>query len=121
MMDMLSKNGEAVAVGFIEKAEQAFASVQGPALLFITLELIDGFLTMWATNHGYLEVNRLVVSYSRLWLYPASKLFVTMVGILVLLPAVKNYPGYVRLGFILASIFLSLVVFSNLMQLGAMI
>lgn len=82
------------------------------------MELLDGFLTMWATNNGFTEVNHLVMAISRTWFYPASKAATALLGAVLLLPAVKRFSGFVRIGFMLASLFVALVIVSDLYEVG---
>jgi hypothetical protein len=101
-----------------QSIKRGFAAIKGLALLFILLEMADGLLTMWATNHGFTEVNSLVASYANSWLYPALKMFTVLAGTLVLLPEVKKYPRYVRFGLMAASVFIAVVLLSNLYEMG---
>jgi len=102
----------------VMKAVRRFSFISGPAILFLALEVLDGFMTMWATNNGFVEVNPLVSMYSRTWLYPASKVAVTVLGIFLLLPLVERFSRYVRIGFILASVFVGVTVLSNVYEMG---
>jgi hypothetical protein len=102
----------------LQQVEKNFAAIKGPALLFTSLELVDGLMTMWATNNGFTETNHLVVSYAQTWLFPAFKLLTVVTGAVLLLPFVRKYPRYVRIGLILASVFMAAVLVSNLYEIG---
>ena len=38
--------------------------------LFVGMQAVDGFLTLWAVNHGYTEVNRLYAPVAGNWYAP---------------------------------------------------
>jgi len=101
----------------IQMAKRQFSVICGPAILFIVLELIDGILTMWATQNGFVEVNPLVSPYSQTWLCPASKVATAMLGSIVLLPAVRRHSRLIKAGFILASLFIAVIILSNLYEI----
>jgi len=43
------------------------------ATTFVALEVADSFLTMWAVNHGYTELNNLVAPIAHTWWMAAIK------------------------------------------------
>lgn len=101
-----------------QRSDENFSVIKGPAFLFMALEVIDGFLTMWATNNGFGELNPLAVMYSRTWLFPASKMATAILGAIALLPTAKRFSGFIRTGFMLASLFIAAVILSNLYEMG---
>lgn len=87
------------------------------AVFFIALEAVDGFFTMWATNHGFIEVNRLAAPVAGSWLFPTWKIGGAILGILILIPVMRFFPKLVEFGLVLASIFLTGVLISNIVSL----
>jgi hypothetical protein len=105
----------------MQQFDRDFAAIKGPALLFIFLELADGLLTMWATNHGFVELNQLVAGYAQLWLYPASKVITALIGTIAVGFLAKRFPRYARIGLIIAAVFMAVVLVSNLYEMGSVL
>ena len=94
------------------------------AIAFVTLEAADSFLTMWAVNHGYTELNILMAPIAHTWWMAAIKVLpVALVGWL-LFWAVGRFPKswkvapkVVAFGLGAACAFLGIVLASNLGEL----
>ena len=94
------------------------------ALALVALQVADSFLTMWATNHGYTEVNHLMAPIAHTWWMAAVKVLPTaLVGWLAFW-AVGRFPKTWRVapkvvacGLGAACSFLGLVLASNLGEL----
>ncbi len=52
--------------------------------VLVALKAIDGFWTLWATNHGYMELNPIMVPIAHTWWGPvATTLPLVVFGVLV--------------------------------------
>jgi len=91
---------------------------KGPVAAFITLEAFDGLLTMWAINHGFTETNPLTGWYADSWLFPTSKIAAAMLAAVILRPAAKRFPLLVSNGFVAASVFVGVIIMSNLYEVA---
>lgn len=49
-------------------------------IMFMGLESADGFLTMWATRNGFVEVNPLMMPIAHTWIMPLQKMAITVVN-----------------------------------------
>jgi len=90
------------------------------AITFMGLEAVDGFLTMWATRNGFIEVNPLMLPIAHTWVMPLQKVSVATAGIAVICILIRWCPSLVapfKLSLILGSSFVALVLASNLIQL----
>lgn len=94
------------------------------AITFTALEAADSFLTMWAVNHGYTELNILIAPIAHTWWMAAIKVLpAALVGWLAFW-AVGRFPETWRVapkvlafGLAAASVFLVIVLVNNLMEL----
>ena len=102
----------------IEQCEKALNAIKGPLVIFIALQLADGFLTTWAVRHGFFELNPLVSGYAGTLLFPAIKFAVSLCGVLLLLPLVNKHSRTVRAGLITASVFMAAILFTNFIAIG---
>lgn len=88
-------------------------STRGLALSFVGLEVVDSFLTMWATSHGYEEVNPLAAPIAQTWLFPTWKIAGAVAAVMILMPLARRFPGSVNYGLVAVSLFLGAVLVSN--------
>jgi len=90
------------------------------ALVFLVLQATDAFLTLWATNNGFVEINPLMVRFASTWLLPVFKI-VPAVAVLWGLPRLVNRFPRTRLAAVLGLVgvnaFLVLVLASNVVLL----
>lgn len=94
------------------------------AITFTALEAADSFLTMWAVNHGYTELNILVAPFAGTWWMAACKVLpAALVGWLAFW-SVGRFPRTWRIapkilafGLGAASTFLIIVLVSNLIEI----
>jgi len=91
--------------------------VTGSIIAFGTLELIDGFLTVWATNHQFEEVNPLTAPIASSWMFPLLKIGLVILAIALTMPFVRRFPRQVSFGFTSISLFLVLVLASNVFEM----
>lgn len=87
------------------------------ALTLVGLQAADGFLTMWATNNGFREVNPLAAPVAQTWLFPAWKIGAALLGVAILVPLARRLPKAVNRGLGFASLFMVAVLVSNLFAL----
>lgn len=86
----------------------------------VGLQAADSAMTMWATNHGYTEVNPIVAPIADTWWLPPSKVLpallvgMVVVGVMGRIPMV---PKAINFGLAVASVFLAVVVASNVAEL----
>ncbi len=88
------------------------------AVALVALEAADGFLTMWAVNHGYQETNPWMAPLAHTWwgavvvkVLPAAAVSVLMVKL------GRRFPKSVAFGLSCASAFLVVVLVGNLLEL----
>lgn len=91
-------------------------------LSFICLQVADSFLTMWATGHGYEELNPVIAPIANTYWMPVIKIIpAILVGFLVLRlrfpESWKVAPKAIRLGLGGACGFLGIVLLSNILEL----
>ena len=87
------------------------------ALALVALEAADGFLTMWATNNGYQEVNSLVAPIAHtLWL-PVVKVLPAIAVSFLMVRLGRRFSKSVAFGLSAASAFLVIVLVGNLLEL----
>ncbi len=87
------------------------------ALALVALEAADGFLTMWATNHGYQEVNSWVAPIAHTWWLPVSKVLPAIAVSFLMVRLGRRFPKSVAFGLSAASAFLVIVLVGNLLEL----
>jgi len=91
------------------------------AITFVALEAADSFLTMWAVNHGYTELNILMAPIAHTWWMVATKVLPAALVGWLLFWAVGRFPKswtvapkVVAFGLGAAGSFLGIVLASNL-------
>ena len=88
--------------------------------IFTALIILDGILTFWATNNGYVEVNPLMAPIAHTALYPILKVITVILGVVIVAALVKRFPQLKRvatLGYASCIVFYVLVLASNTMEL----
>ena len=90
------------------------------AYLFISLQAVDAFLTLWATNHGFQEVNPVMMSIADSWWIVVVKL-VPAIMVTAFLARLAYRHQLVRrvtvAGLGAACTFLAVVLVSNIMEI----
>jgi hypothetical protein len=66
------------------------------AIAFLILITTDGFLTFWATNNGYTEVNPLMTYLAHTVLYPISKVLIPVIGVAFVSFLINRFPKFVK-------------------------
>jgi hypothetical protein len=90
------------------------------AITFITLIVIDGALTFWATNNGYTEVNPLMAPIANTILFPVLKTITVLIGVAIVGYLLKRFPKFIMVanfGFISMIGFYGIVLASNLVEI----
>ncbi|KKL68322.1 hypothetical protein LCGC14_2002950 [marine sediment metagenome] len=87
------------------------------ALALVALEAADGFLTMWAINHGYQEVNSWVAPIAHTWWLPVVKVLPAIAVSFLMVRLGRRFPKSVAFGLSAASAFLVVVLVRNLLEL----
>ena len=90
------------------------------ALVFVIFEAADAFLTLWATNNGFLEVNPLMVPFAHTWVNPFIKIIPALVAIWLLSKLNARFPRtrpVTVFGLTAAVAFLGVVLVANLGEL----
>jgi hypothetical protein len=88
--------------------------------LFISFEIIDAFLTMWAVQHGFTEVNLLMAPIAGTWLGPLVKIVPTLAAAGLLLWVTRRWPHtrpVAGFGLVAACGFMAIIIGSNLLEL----
>jgi len=88
--------------------------------LFISLQAFDAFLTLWATNHGFQEINPVMASIADTWWIVAVKLVPAIIATWFLGRLASRYPIVRRVtvgGLGAACIFLAVVLVSNIWEI----
>ena len=90
----------------------------------IALQAVDSFLTMWATRHGYTEVNPIMAPIATTWWMPVFKVLpVALVGLFAIWvlgrfpKSWKTAPKVLAYGLGAACLFLGVVIASNIGEL----
>jgi len=89
-------------------------------IAFVALQVADAFLTLWATNNGFQEVNPLMVSFAHTWAFPFMKIIPALVASWLLLKLNVRFPRtrpMTAAGFAMAVAFLGVVLISNVAEL----
>lgn len=89
-------------------------------IAFVALQVADAFLTLWAVNHGFEEVNPLLAPIAGTWLGPVVKIVPAALVVWGLDRLGRRYPrtrpvSAVGLG--AAIVFLGVVLVSNVAEL----
>ena len=87
--------------------------------LFVGLETIDAFLTLWAMQHGFTEVNPLMAPIAGTWLGPLVKIIPALAAAWLLLWVTRRWPRtrpVAGFGLIMASCFMAIIIGSNLLE-----
>ena len=94
------------------------------AITFTALEAADSFLTMWAVNHGYTELNILMAPFAHTWWLVAVKVLPAALAgwlsfwVVGRLPKTwRVVPKAIAFGLGAASVFVIIVIVSNFMEM----
>jgi len=89
-------------------------------ITFVGFQAIDAFLTMWAVNHGFMELNPLLAPVAGTWVSPAAKVLPAVFAVWLLAKAADRWPRtrlVANAGLMMAVVFLGTVLVSNLCEL----
>lgn len=89
-------------------------------ITFVVFEAADAFLTLWATNNGFQEVNPLMVCFAHTWAFPFMKIVPALVAAWLLSKLNARFPRtrmLTAVGWGMAAAFLGVVLISNLGEL----
>lgn len=87
------------------------------AMALVALQVADSFLTMWATNHGYQEVNSIVAPIAHTWWLPVCKVLPAIGVSFLMVKLARRFPKTVVFGLSAASAFLAIVLVANVFEL----
>lgn len=88
------------------------------ALVLVVLQVADSFLTVWATNHGYQEVNSIVAPIAHTWWLPVCKVLPAIGVSFLMVKLARRFPKTVAFGLSCASAFLAIVLVANVFELS---
>ena len=94
--------------------------VRNLGIAFVAFEAADAFLTLWATNHGFQEVNPLMVPFAHTWAFPFLKILPAALVVWALARLGRRYPKtqpVTIFGLAAAVAFLGVVLVSNVAEL----
>lgn len=86
-------------------------------LVLVVLQVADSFLTVWATNHGYQEVNSIVTPIAHTWWLPVCKVLPAIGVSFLMVKLARRFPKTVAFGLSCASAFLAIVLVANVLEL----
>ena len=78
------------------------------AIALVVVSGIDGVLTVWATNHGFIEVNPLMAPIAHTWILPVWKVGIATLGAVFVLLFSRRFPRIVT--------FVAVVLVLNLLE-----
>lgn len=87
---------------------------------FVGLEAVDAFLTMWAVNHGFTEMNPLLAPIAGSWVSPLVKVLPAIMAVWLLGWVAERWPRtrmVTNAGFTMAVVFMAAILVSNLCEL----
>ncbi len=90
------------------------------SMVFIGLETIDTFLTMWAVNHGFTEANPLMAPIADSWLSVLVKVVPAVMVAIGLAWLTRKWPRtrtVALVGMALAVTFMAGILASNLLEM----
>ena len=87
------------------------------AIIFMIFEATDGFLTMWAVNHGYVESNALTAPIAGSILLPITKIGMTAIGLLTLSTLARRSPRLAGYGLGACSVFVAAILVCNMLEI----
>lgn len=85
-------------------------------IAFVVAHAADAFLTLWATNNGFQEVNPLMAPFAHTWAFPFIKLIPALVALLVVSRMAARWPKtrpIISGGLALSVVFLGVVLIAN--------
>lgn len=91
------------------------------AIIFLVTQAIDCFLTMWATNNGFVEANPLMAPFAHTWAFVPFKLIIPTIVVVGVAFLVRKYAAIrtVVLGALVgANAFLIIVIASNIIEMA---
>ena len=87
------------------------------ALALVVLQVADSFLMMWATGHGYQEMNPIVAPIAHTWWLPACKVLPAIGVSFLMVKLARHFPKTVAFGLSGAVAFLAIVLVANVFEL----
>lgn len=87
------------------------------ASMLIGLQATDGFMTVWATRHGFIEQNQLMAPIAHTWMLPLLKIGVTLLVMAFLIPLTRKYRKPIIGGLAAGNSIMATVVALNVLEL----
>ena len=94
--------------------------IRNLVIVFVAFQAADAFLTLWATNNGFQEVNPLMVPFAHTWALPFMKIIPALGAAWLLLKLNARFPRtrpVTAFGFGAGVAFLGVVLVSNVAEL----
>lgn len=86
----------------------------------VAAQIADSFLTLWATNNGFVEINPIMAPIAHLWALPVVKIIPALVVVWGLAKLQKRFPIIgkpVSVGLVACIAFYAAVLISNVSEL----
>ena len=87
---------------------------------FVGLQATDAFLTMWAVNHGFTEVNPIMAPIAGTWVSPVVKIVPAIIVGIVIARLTRRWPrirNVASVGMGVAVVFMVGILTSNLLEM----
>jgi len=86
----------------------------------VAAQIADSFLTLWATNNGFVEVNPLMAPIAHLWAMPVVKIVPALLVVWGIAKIQKRFPIIVKpvsVGLVACIAFYAAVIVSNISEI----
>lgn len=107
----------AIMEGLLKKLAGALGLHKKLAIALLVVSGADGVLTVWATNHGFIEVNPLMAPIANTWILPVWKVGIAALGAAFVLLFSLRFPRVVTFGLAAAVTFVLSIFVLDLLEL----
>jgi len=86
----------------------------------VAMQIIDSFLTLWATNNGFVEVNPLMAPIAHLWALPVVKIVPVLLAVWGIAKLQRRFPIIgkpVSVGLVSCIAFYAAVLITNISEI----
>jgi len=86
----------------------------------VAMQIIDSFLTLWATNNGFVEVNPLMAPIAHLWAMPVVKIVPVLLAVWGIAKLQQRFPVIgkpVSVGLVSCIAFYAAVLITNISEI----
>jgi len=87
---------------------------------FVAAQIADSFLTLWATNNGFVEVNPIMAPIAHMWAMPVVKIVPALVVIWAIAKLQRRFPIIgkpISIGLVACIAFYAAVLVSNISEI----